>query len=201
MSQSQKGPTFHVNIRKLRELKFLSKSDEVLHVTEGPWTRDGMYYVSIVTIKLANDEGKEFVLKCPWDLTRELISKDSSPSGKSSLVSQYVNLQVRWGRELKRIGVPSARVEKYDEGTLVQENLKGTDFYTYLAKVDKIRGDAIMSKRDDILLRIKSRLSLVPVNRIYGSSGGMAAARDFLVSRDGDLVLVNFDFTRHAPRK
>jgi|GEM_PF-4937882 len=185
---------FHVEEKRLREIGFIARDESVETITEGPWTKDGMYYVSIVSVNLIGGERKEFVLKAPWD-----VLSDTDPGMKtwgegSRLISQHVDRIVEWSRKIRQLGQYCPRIEKYDDGTLIQENVIGRDLQLALNTLSPREGASYVARCDEILREIETKLGLKHVTRVYVDSANVQIGKDFILSSDGKVILVNLNF-------
>jgi len=124
--------SFKLEPAKLKELGFLNNEDQILVIKEESWKRVGIYYTSRMRIGLRNGKSKELILKCPWDVVSELLDASFVTMDKRGKIESYVDAQVKLGKELEKIGVSVLRVEKYDNGTLVQEHLAGRKLEEFL---------------------------------------------------------------------
>ncbi len=201
----RKGPLrnrkFKVTASRLRELGLLRASERAASIKEGPWTMSGMYYISVVRVELDNGATKEFVLKCPWDFTTEWLDNQFVTAKGRDWITSFVNLQVKLSKEFRRIGVNAVRAEKYDKGTIIQENIGGHDFEATIRSLPPAKADELENKRREALHKIEAQLHLVPVNRSYVTGHRIDVASDFLVDEAGNPIVINFDFAgkNHHP--
>ncbi len=187
---------FKFDAGKLRELGFLEPGDVVDEVREGPWTRDGAYYVSIVSVALMDGRVREFVLKCPWDFTYDLVMDPSAGDRGSELITSHVAERAKWSKELREHALPAVKMEVYDSGTLIQENLMGVDLYTYTRRLSRAEAERYEGMSKEILKQIDSVLGLVHVDAVQIGDDESETMKDFVVTSDGRLVLVNLEFRR-----
>jgi len=183
---------FKVEEKRLRQLGLIKNSETTDHISEGPWTRDGMYYVSIIQVYLKDGQRREYVLKCPWDFSLETL--DSAKATGTDLIVGHVEKRAEWSRKLRRLGVNAVVIKKYDEGTLIQENINGENLYEALTKMHSDEAAAFTKESLRILKLIENRLGLAHVNRVYASADRLDFAKDFVLTSRKELVLVNLDF-------
>lgn len=188
--------TFNVEESKLRELGLIESKEVVESIHEGPWTRAGMYYISIVTVSLLSERNIEFILKCPWDFTVEFMQDRTNIGGGRELITQHVENQVKWSKMIREVGPFCARMEKYDEGTIIQENIEGTNLDEALLHMTGEEANRLRSESVRVLQRIQAKTGLQRMGRYYAGTDNLEASSDFVLTPSGKIILVNLNFVQ-----
>jgi hypothetical protein len=183
-----------VRAERLRHLGLLTENESVERIVDGPWTRDGPYYVSIVQVYLKNGEQREFVLKSPWDVTAELMTGTGSKASGSELIREHVRNQMTLSEKIRRLGLPCIRIMAYDDGTMIQENIEGEPLQVALAKASESQARHLEDRSRRIIHDIETKMHLRYLPRAYAGARAVEASRDFLVRKSGELILVNLQF-------
>lgn len=174
----------------------LGPSDKVERVREGPWNKEGAYYISIVQVDLSSGERREYVLKSPWEVSLEM--QEGEPRGKNpNPITRHVDSMVNLSRRIRELGPYAVRIEKYDDGTMIQENIAGQDLNLALQSMGSTESRTLLARRQRVIKDIESKLGLKYVDRAYADSKGLQMSRDFMITPEGHLIMVNLNFTEN----
>jgi len=190
-------PTFHVTEERLREVGLIGPKDRVERIKEGPWNREGAYYISILQVDLSSGERKEYVLKSPWEVSLE-TKQGKTPGKGSDLITRHVDRMVKLSRSIRELGNYAVRIEKYDDGTMIQENIVGRDLNLALQSMSSAEARAILARCQEIVENIESKLGLKYVAQAYADSKGLQMSRDFMITPQGGLIMVNLNFVEKS---
>lgn len=99
---------------RLRELGFVSPSEQVSYVDLGEWKQHGQFFVARMVVGVLNGEGQKeraYWLKCPHDFYCDL----------DDVVQRRVNIAKR----LRNFGCSVPVTEWFEPATMIQEEIVG----------------------------------------------------------------------------